>query len=354
MATPQRILITRMSAIGDSILTLPVACALRDHFPDAYIAWAIERKSASVVTNHKALNNVILLDRGWFGSPLKIWQLRRQLRAERFDTVIDCQSVTKSALLGWLSGAPLRIGCKGQYGAELSPWLNNRLVLPSHSHLTDRSLDLLAPLGITAPKIRWDFPLVDQACADVDHWMKDGTLPKQFAIINPGATWDSKLWEMDRFASVANYVQQTYNLPTVVVWGGGREKAWAEEIVAGAPKAAQLAPNTTLPQLAALIHRGSLFVSSDTGPLHMAVAVGTPSIGLYGSTRPEDCGPYGQPHIGLQKRFHAGSRTERRNADNSAMRLIEVADVTPHCDRLLGINSSKTASTATPRIVAAA
>lgn len=335
MSSPQRILITRMSAIGDSILTLPVACALRDRFPDAYIAWAIERKSSSVVANHKALNKVILLERGWFGSPWKVWQLRKELRAERFDTVIDCQSVTKSALLGWLSGAPVRIGCKGQYGAELSPWLNNRLVLPEHTHLTDRSLDLLAPLGITKPKIRWDFPLVDVACEEVQKWMQAGTLPQQFAVINPGATWDSKLWEMDRFAAVANYLHRQHGLPTVVVWGGAREKSWAEEIVAGAPHAAQLAPDTTLPQLAALIARGEVFVSSDTGPLHMAVAVGTPSIGLYGSTRPEDCGPYGDPHVGIQKRYHAGSRTERRNADNSAMKLIQVCDVTPHCDRLL-------------------
>lgn len=335
MPTPERILITRMSAIGDSILTLPVACALRDHFPQAYIAWAIEKKSSSVVANHPALNDVILLERGWFSSPAQIWKIRKQLRAHRFDTVIDCQSVTKTALLGWLSGAKLRIGCKGQYGAELSPWLNNNLVLPQQTHLTDRSLELLSPLGITKPNVRWDFPLVQQACDEVDGWIHAGKLPQKFAVINPGATWDSKLWEMDRFGAVAAHLQQKHGLPSVVIWGGKREQGWAEQIVASSCGAAQMAPDTSLTQLAGLLRRAEIFVSSDTGPLHMAVAIGTRSVGLYGSTRPEDCGPYGAPHIGIQKKFHAGSRTERRTADNSAMRLIEVADVTAQCDRLL-------------------
>ena len=353
LITPRRILIARMSAIGDSILTLPVACALRDRFPQAYIAWCVEKKASAMVVGHSALDEVIILDRGWFGSPSRLWEIRQNLRKQQFDTVIDCQSVTKTAFLGWLSGAKHRIGCRGQYGAELSPWLNNRLVEPQTTHLTDRSLELLAPLGIIQPQVRWDLPLAPTARAKVKGWLAAGTLPQQFAVINPGATWDSKLWEMDRFAAVARYFHTQHQLPTVVVWGGPREEAWAQQIVELAPGAAQLAPNTSLQELAAVIEQGTCFVSSDTGPLHMAVAVGTPSIGLYGTTRPADCGPYGAPHIGLQKKFFVGSRTERRTTDNACMKLIEVADVLPECDRLLSLPRQTLPQISTAKFAAA-
>ena len=104
-----RILISRMSAIGDAILTMPVACALRQQFPKAYIAWVVEKKAAPMVRGHEAVNNVIELERGWFTSPRGIREARRILRPERFDISIDCQGLTKSALAGWLSGARKRM-----------------------------------------------------------------------------------------------------------------------------------------------------------------------------------------------------------------------------------------------------
>jgi heptosyltransferase I len=125
-------------------------------------------------------------------------------------------------------------------------------------------------------------------------------------------------------------------LPTLVVWGGGRERAAAEQIVSESGGHAFLAPPSTLIELAALIAGGRLFISADTGPLHMAVAVGTPSIGLYGATRYEDSGPYGSPHVALQVEYQGGSHKERRRADNRAMRLITVDMVCTQCDAMLG------------------
>ncbi len=203
------------------------------------------------------------------------------------------------------------------------------------SHLTDRSLELLRPLGIVSPGVEWKLGVEPKAeMAAARKLIKLG-LTSDFAMINPGATWKSKLWEIDRFAAVARHLGESHALRTLVVWGDEQEFAAARKIVAAASAHAVVAPRTSLQELAAVIRCGRLFVSSDTGPLHMAVAVGTPSIGLYGPTRPEDCGPYGRPHRALQIRYHEGSRRARRRANNSAMRAITVEDVCTACDQLL-------------------
>jgi len=324
-----------MSAIGDTVLTLPVACALRARFPDAFIGWAVEEKSSAMVVGHPCVDKVFQLSRGWFTSRKKRRALRDELRACKFAVSVDCQGNTKSALACWMSGAKYRIGCRGQYGTEFSPYLNNILISPRHTHLTDRSVELLTPLGIHRPAIDWQLPsdkIAEQSAAQI---LTELRITEPFAIINPGATWDSKLWEMDRFADVARHLGQRHELKTLVIWGGQQERTFANQIVAGSAGHAILAPRTSLQELVAVLRRGVILVSSDTGPLHMSVAVGTPSIGLYGATRPADCGPYGEPHMGIQVRFHGGSRRQRRRADNSAMREITTERVCYECDQLL-------------------
>ncbi|QDU87790.1 Lipopolysaccharide heptosyltransferase 1 [Pirellulimonas nuda] len=338
-----RFLIARMSAIGDTILTLPVACALRDHYPDAYIAWAVERGAATAVLGHDAIDDVVVLPRGWYVSPTGIASARSRLRALEVDVAIDCQSVSKTAMACWLSGAKTRLGCRGKYGAELSPWLNNLLIEPEQPHLTDRSLELLAPLGIESPRIDWRYPLEDQSLDRMAELVQQEGLERGYAVINPGATWDSKLWECDRFADVARRLGVEQGLTSLVVWGNPRERDWAEAIVVGSGGQARMAPRTSLAELAALLMGARLVISPDTGPLHMAVAVGAPCIGLYGATRLEDCGPYGATNIGLQNAYEEGSRKHRRRADNSAMREIFADDVYDACLALLGRSARRAA-----------
>lgn len=330
-----RILISRMSAIGDAILTLPVACALRKHLPDAYIAWVVEKKAAPMVRNHQALDQVIEFERGWFTSWKGLRAAREELREYQFDVTIDCQGLTKSAMAGWLSGATTRIGYAGHRGGELSRLLNNTLVNPVFKHVTDRSLELLIPLDIHSPKVRWQLPIPSAAVTWAHRWRR--TIPSQsLAVLNPGGTWDSKLWEPDRFAAVARHLHDRYQYRSVAVWGTPKERVMAEKIVSLSEGAATLAPDTDLQHLAALLDTADLFISGDTGPLHMAVAVGTATIGLYGSTRPGDSGPYGQ--IALQHAYESGSSRHRRSADNTAMRAITVDHV---CDAIDGIEAKR-------------
>ena len=336
-----RILIARMSAVGDTILTLTVASALRDRFPEAYLGWVVERKSSAAVLDHACLDEVIVFERGWFTSPTSVLAARQRLRRGRFEISIDCQNMTKTALAGWLSGARTRIGCGGRQGRELSPWLNNALVQPRRPHVTDRSLELLAPLGIEHPQVRWRFPM---AAADHDaarHTLAGLRLDSDFAAMNPGANWLSRRWEMDRFAAVAAYLGRHHELRTIVIWGE-RELDWAREIVDRADGYATLAPRTSLSELAALLSRARIFVSADAGPLHLAVAVGAPCLSLHGITRPEDSGPYGDPHLSLQVRHDAQSRRQRKRTDNRLMRLITPELACQKCSELLDGTAART------------
>ena len=217
----------------------------------------------------------------------------------------------------------------------MSRWLNTETVDTPGPHIVDRNLQLLRPLGIMSPTVRFLVPERPEARRRAAEMIAAAGLERGFAIINTGAGWPSKLWPADRFAAVAAHLAAAWSLPTLIVWAGQAARAIGEQIVAGAQESAQLAPPTTLPELAALARRAKLFVSSDTGPLHLAAAVETPCVGLYGPWPAEIHGPYGPRHIALQKARFAGSTRGRRTAPPQLMEAITVADVCGACNRIL-------------------
>ena len=153
-----RILIVRLSAIGDVVQSVPIVCALRERFPQAFLAWAVEERAGTLLRGHEAINELIALPHGFLASPGGVWRLRRRLLDLHFDTAIDVQSLTKSALLAWFSGARRRIGFGNPGGRELSTWFNNERVDPKAMHEVDRYLELLRPLGIESPTVRFQLP----------------------------------------------------------------------------------------------------------------------------------------------------------------------------------------------------
>jgi len=336
LSSSPRILIVRLSAIGDVIHGIPVACALREHFPKSHIAWMVEGRSADLLRGHKAIDEIINVPRGWLKSPAFVWRLRGQLRRERYDVAIDMQGLTKSALVAWMSGAKRRIGFSGWEGRELSTRLNNELVAATTRHVVDINLELLRPLGITSPTVRFDLPETSADRAMAERLVAESPLRGGFAVINPGAGWPSKWWPRDRFAAVARYLGEREATPSLIVWAGPQEREWAEEIVSLSQGNARLAPATTLTELAAICRRARLFIASDTGPLHVAVAVGTPCVGLYGPVPAERNGPYGPQHASIQKMCLPTRSRERRTAGPESMEAIGVADVCQACHRVLG------------------
>jgi lipopolysaccharide heptosyltransferase I len=336
-----RILITRLSHIGDCILTLPMLAAVRRRYPDAFIAWAVESPSHQLLSLVPDLDEIITVPKNWLQKPSAWARLRRACCQLRLDTAIDPQGITKSAALGWLSGARTRVGIRGQWGRELSPWLNNRLVTTTRDHLADRSLELLQAMDIHNPTVEFRLPVDPASNEEMKKFIADADVGNKFVLLNPGASWPSKRWENDRFAEVSSYVWSAYGLTSVVTWAGQEELAMATSIKSAAKQAVVLAPNTNLRQLAALCSQALFFVGCDTGPMHLAAAVNTPCLGLYGPTRPGDSGAYGESHVHLQARYQAGTSRQRRTARNDAMREISVSDVCQGVDRLLAQIQSK-------------
>ncbi len=330
-----RFLICRLSAIGDCILTMPLACALRDHFPNAEITWVVQGPAASLLEGHSGIDRVLRISKQQLRSPAGLWSLRKLLRTFQFDVALDPQGLTKSSFMAWLSGTRRRIGFRPPVGREVSSWLNNELVESQSQHVVERYLELLRPLGVATSQVRFDVPRSPAAEQAMQPFLSQPEVRNGFAVINPGAGWDSKLWPTERYVTLAERLGREYSLPTVVVWAGAREQAWAEQIVAESQKAAFLAPKTSLPELAAILRRARLFVGSDTGPLHLAAAVGVRCVGLYGPTRPEDCGPYGAGHQAIQAYYQAGTSRQRRSAANDAMRAISIEMALQGCKMAL-------------------
>ena len=329
------ILIVRLSAVGDAVHGLPVLCALRDFFPRARLSWVVEERAAAVLRGHPALDRLITVPRGWLRSPRALLRLRRTLREVRPEIAIDLQGLTKSAVAAWLSGAGLRIGFARPEGRELSRTLNNRLVKSTAPHVVDRYLELLEPLGIVRPAVRFEVPRDFEGEATMGRFIRDRGLAGGFALLNPGAGWPSKRWPTDRFAAVARHLGQRRHLPTIVVWAGQEEWAFADRIITTAGGTAHIAPKTTLGELGELARRATLCVSADTGPLHLAAAIGVPCVGLFGPMPADRNGPYGAEHIWLQNACLEGSSRQRRNASNASMQAIGVEEVCAACDRIL-------------------
>lgn len=330
-----RILLVRLSAIGDAIHAMPVACALREHFPHAYLAWAVEQRAGELIEGHPAIDQRIVLPRGWLRSPTRVWCLRKQLKKLAFDTAIDAQGLTKSAVVAWLSGAKRRIGMGGRWGREISRWLNNELVDTDGLHAIERGLKLLEPLGIQSPAVRFEVPAAaaDQnAAREIIHGLG---LDDGFVLIASGAGWPSKLWPVDRYAAVAAYMGLRWNLSSLLIWGNDAERTRAEQIIAAAEGHARLCPKITLLQLAGVARLAHFAIGSDTGPLHVAAAAGTPCIGLYGPWPADKHGPYGPQHINLQKMCMEGTTHQRRHAPSQFMEAIDVGLVFEACDRMM-------------------
>lgn len=336
--TGLRILIVRLSAIGDVIHGVPVLCALRRTLPNAFLGWVVEGRAGQLLEGHPALDELIRIPRGWLKSPRTVWELRHQLRRRHWDVTVDLQCLTKSAIAAWISGAPRRLGVAGPDGRELSKWFHNELVEVRAVHVIEHYLQIAAPLGIDPTRVEFQLPERAEDAQTVEAFLDGVPLrDSRYALLNPGAGHPSKIWPADRYGELAQYLGLQRGIRSLVVWAGPAERAMAEWIVANSAGHAVLAPETTLCELAAFCRRAALCVGSDTGPVHLAVAVGTPSVSLHGNTRAEWSGAYGPANRRIQAFHDAGTGLSRayRKTDNRAMKAIRVSQVTEACNALL-------------------
>jgi lipopolysaccharide heptosyltransferase I len=335
MAAPRSIVVVKLSAIGDVLHGVPAAVALRRAFPDARIGWAVEGRAADVLAGHPAIDHIFRLPRGWLKAPRAVLALRRQLRDFRPDVAVDMQGLLKSGVASWLSGAATRIGFAKPVSREQAWLAYTHAVRPTAAHVVDRNCELLAPLGVHVAQATFDMPHWPVSGLRMAQWVASLRLPRPPVIINPGAGWASKLWPVDRFAAVARGLHRRHGQPVVVVWGGAAERAAAERIAAESCGAAVVAPDTSLQDLGELARMASIFISSDTGPLHLAAAVGTPCVGLFGPVPATRNGPYGPGHVCLEPPASLRPKWDDRKHDTASMAGITVEDVVSAADSLL-------------------
>ncbi len=224
----------------------------------------------------------------------------------------------------------------------MSRLFNNELVEAGGAHVIEHYLSMLRPLGITSPAVQFDLPerAADTEMADA-FLRASGFAGQRFAVLNPGAGWPSKMWPAERYGELARHLFRKHGMRSIAAWGLANELPLAESIVEASNGCALVAPPTSMLELAALCRRAALFVGSDTGPMHLAVAVGTPTISMHGPSRADWCGAYGPHNIRMQIRYEAGSSLERRRADDSAMRAITVRMVEHACDQILSLNAAR-------------
>lgn len=335
LVNPKRILIVRLSAIGDVVHGMPLLVALRTRFPHAEIAWLAEEKCSCLLHGHNALDRLIIVKKNWMKSFSEVALLRRRLRLFAPEVTIDLQGLFKSSFVAWLSGARCRIGFGGVDGREGSRWFNNIRVVPDEEHIIDRNMQLLEPFGVFGSSIDFDLPECEMDRRSAASILSREGLHGNFVVINVGAGWKSKLWREDRYAAVSRYLLDQWNLPSLVVWAGPDEQKMAETVVQNADGAAFLAPSTSLNELASLSRKATLFIGSDTGPLHIAAAAGTRCVGLYGPMSAKRNGPYGRQNRSIQVRSLEGSRIRPHHASRSLMDAIDVERVCSTCDEIL-------------------
>jgi lipopolysaccharide heptosyltransferase I len=313
--TPARVLIVRLGALGDVVHAIPVAAALRRAYPHARIDWLVSAKHREILDLVPVIDRrLVVNDRPSTGSGqtadpasgTSLVAAVRELRRARYDIAIDLQGLIKSALLARLSGAPRVLGFSASYAREglarlfytdvHDPGRGGLYDARETRHVVDINLGVLALLGITG--VRAEFPLETPSSAAARTIVEQ--TGGRYALLNPGAAWPNKRWPPDRLAAVAVELRERHGVASVVLWGPG-EESLAGEVVAAARGAAVLSPKTTVGDLVAMARGAALMVSGDTGPTHIAAAVGTPIVGLYGPTRPVRNGPMSPLDISVSR-----------------------------------------------------
>jgi heptosyltransferase-1 len=346
------ILIVKLSAIGDVIHTLPALNAIREAYPEARITWLVEEAAYDLVKGHPSLDRALVSKRKrWLKklrSPLflsamtEVYGFIKELRDTHYDMIIDFQALLKSGILIGLARGTRKIGFgRGLEHMEYSYlFLNERVPAVSMEyHALTRGLMLLNALGISAHEVEYKLSVSDHDRQKVDDLLQQYGLvnPGGFVAVNPVAKWESKLWSNRKFAQLADRIVAQYDA-RVVFTGSFEDRQTIHRIQEGmkAP-AVNLAGETTLKMLAALYAKANVVVSTDTGPMHLAVAVGTPVVALFGPTAPWRTGPYGSGNQIVTARQACAPCFKRHCPVCDCMALISVDQVFDAVSKIIGV-----------------
>lgn len=337
----RRILIIKPSALGDVVHGLPILHGLRTVYPAAHIAWMIRPAYADVIRGHRALDEIIEFDRKHFGRVGRSWSATRDfvrwiidLSRRRFDLVVDLQGLFRSGFFALASRARRRIGPGN--AREFSWFFYSQRVRPAPGviHAVDRNYQFAVPLGFAHIRPTFDLPIGLPAREAVTARLVAAGVAtdRPVGVLVPGSAWASKRWPADRFARVAERLAAR---GLAVVLSGAPNEA----DVAAAVRAACRAPlidwvgATGLKEAMALLERAAVVVCNDSGPMHIAAALGRPMVAIFGPTDPARTGPFGRPETVVQSAD--GARHDFRHDDTTAIEAVGVEPVLAALDRQL-------------------
>jgi lipopolysaccharide heptosyltransferase I len=290
-----RLLIVKLGSIGDILHTLPALAAIRKAMPDAEISWVVERRAAEILRDNPILDRLIEVDtkalrRGLVsGETLRApRQQLRQLRASAFELAIDFQGLLKSASIARLSGARRVFGFSAKYLREPASrvLLSKSIPISKNLHVIRKNLALAGgALGISVPDSADDmeFPIATNAAHQAEALSAKLLTDGSFAILNPGGGWPTKLWSTERFGRLADELWSHHGLHSLVTYGPG-EARLAETVLQSSRSGKAHAVSLSLKGFYELAKRAQIYVGGDTGPTHLAIAAGTPIVGLFGPT----------------------------------------------------------------------
>jgi heptosyltransferase-1 len=330
-----RFLLVRLGSLGDVIHALPAAAALRDAFPQARIDWLIEPKWRRLLEGNPDLTEIISLEKK---SAAGLIATVRKVRAAHYTCAIDFQGLYKSALPAFACGAPRRIGFPSTYAREgfASMFYTDR-VNPRGAHKVDHNLALAQAAGARPEPPRFPLTLRSEDEKQVTQELARHNIA-DFYVLNPGGGWRSKCWPPERYGELHHRLAVLHGWRAIISFGPG-EESLAQELVSAAGTPAPVAVALGLGTLMALLRRAKFVVSADTGPLHLASALGAPIVGLYGPTDPARNGPYGGQNIVVRNPAKIETTYRRGASYSSPMLSITVDQVADAVARLVSAKS---------------
>jgi heptosyltransferase I len=338
----KKILIIKPSALGDIVQAMPAVCCLADNFPGAKIDWFVRPECAALIENHPCIHKIILFRRKelgkWWYKPsafAELVRLIKQLRQEQYDIVFDFQGRFRSAIFAFFSGCKQRIGMTGTQ--EITGLFYTRKIAQSSVHLVDYFLDMVCSAGAKRGKIEFGLKPQPRAIAETQKILSENKIDKNnYACLVPSATVEAKKWPIENFAALAEKINAKYRCGIVAI-GTESEKPVAESLKSlSKTPIINLAGKTNITQLVALLAGAKVVVSNDTGPAHIAAALGVPMVLIFGFTNPSRVGPYGRNEtvaaIDAHKR---GAEVESTNPAHN-IKYVTVQNVFDLISRQLG------------------
>jgi heptosyltransferase-1 len=332
----ERLLVVRLSAMGDVIHTLPAAQALRDAFANAVIGWIVEERWAELLcapgtplrgprsAGRPLVDWVHTVDlKGWGKSPFSIRtaehiaRVWNDVRSAHYDTAVDLQGAIRSAVLAGWSGAPVVWGASQTRETPASLWYTRKAIARG-SHVIEQNLSVAeAVIGRTLNVPPVELPRNQGSENAIE--MRLGEMGiRDFAILNPGAGWGAKRWPAKRYGEVAQELA-TRGVQSIVNFGPG-EEGLAHEVEAGSGGTAR-GLQCSISELIALTRRARLFIGGDTGPLHLASVLGVSVVGIYGPTDPARNGPFGTRSIVLRNPASSTSHSRTPEPDEAMLEI---------------------------------